>query len=141
MKRSVRTEASGIRVGIVVDGAKRHDMKLVRATLQSVPSRVQQKRQVNLANGAGIEAPQEQGLCLDAGYDYDAVRQVAAEFGYTTHIRGPGEEKQAKEARARKHDAGSLSARIRGSGAFVACWCAGRRRPPTTWLCCTLPAL
>ncbi len=92
------TEAAGIPVGLVVEGANCHDMKLVRATLQSVPQSVEHKRQANLTDGAGIEAPQEQGLCLDAGYDYDEVRRIAAEFGYTTHIRGRGEEKKAKEA-------------------------------------------
>lgn len=98
MKRSVLTEASGIPVGVVVEGANRHDMKLVRATLQSVPQSVEQKRRADLTDGAGSTAPPAQGLCLDAGYDYDQVRQIAAEFGYTTHIRGRGEEKKAKEA-------------------------------------------
>jgi hypothetical protein len=37
VKRSVLTEAQGIPVGLVVDGANRHDMKLVRATLDSIP--------------------------------------------------------------------------------------------------------
>lgn len=36
-----------------------------------------------------------QGLCLDKGYDYDAVREVAKEFGYTLHLRTRGEEVQA----------------------------------------------
>ncbi len=35
---------------------------------------------------------------MDAGYDYDEVREIAWEFGYTTHIRSRGEEKKAKEA-------------------------------------------
>jgi len=50
------------------------------------------------------EAPQ--GLCLDKGYDYDSVRELAAEFGFTLHLRTRGEEMQAikKEAgyRARR---------------------------------------
>jgi hypothetical protein len=33
----VLTEANGIPVGIAVDGANRHDMKLVRATVESIP--------------------------------------------------------------------------------------------------------
>ena len=99
MKRSVLTEASGIPVGLSVDGANRHDMKLVRETLQSVPQSVEVKRQAHRgADARGADARQEQGLCLDAGYDYDEVRQIAAEFGYTTHIRGRGEEKKACEA-------------------------------------------
>ena len=37
---------------------------------------------------------QPQGLCLDKGYDYDEARDLAKEFGYTTHIRSRGEEAQ-----------------------------------------------
>ena len=36
-----------------------------------------------------------QGMCLDKGYDYDEVRELAAEFRYTAHIRARGEEMQA----------------------------------------------
>jgi transposase len=36
-----------------------------------------------------------QNLCLDKGYDYDEVRDLAIEFGYTAHIRSRGEEAQA----------------------------------------------
>ena len=33
-----------------------------------------------------------QGLCLDRGYDYQAVREIVAERKYTPHIRSRGEE-------------------------------------------------
>ena len=36
VKRSLLTEAQGIPLGLVVDGANRHDMKMVRATVDSV---------------------------------------------------------------------------------------------------------
>ena len=67
-----------------MDGANRHDMKLTRATLESIP----------------VDRPKPtkrspQGLCLDKGYDYDDVRDLAREFGYTAHIRARGEEAQA----------------------------------------------
>jgi transposase len=39
--------------------------------------------------------------CLDKGYDYDQVRELLKEFGFTAHIRGRGE-----EARAIKKEAG-----------------------------------
>ena len=43
------------------------------------------------------DAPQ--GLCLDKGYDYDEVRNLLDEFGFTAHIRARGEEAKAlKEA-------------------------------------------
>ena len=35
-----------------------------------------------------------QGLCLDKGYDFDEVRDILTEFGYTAHIRARGEEAQ-----------------------------------------------
>ena len=36
-----------------------------------------------------------QGLCLDKGYDFDEVREIVKEFGFTAHIRARGEEAQA----------------------------------------------
>ena len=34
-------------------------------------------------------------MCLDKGYDYDAVRELLTEFGFTAHIRARGEEAKA----------------------------------------------
>ena len=81
-------EGTGIPIGLAVDSANRHDMKLVGATLESVV----------------LERPklkEKPNLCLDKGYDYDEVRDLAREFGYTAHIRARGE-----EAQAMKHEAG-----------------------------------
>jgi transposase len=83
-KRSVLTEGGGVPLGLSIEGANRHDMKLTRPTLESIP----------------IERPQPtaeevQNLCLDAGYDYDEVRDTVCEFGFTAHIRSRGEEAQA----------------------------------------------
>lgn len=71
-------------------GANRHDMKWLEPTLQ------------------GTEVPRpaptpahSQGLCLDKGYDYDEVRDLAAEFGYTAHVQSRGEEAQALRDDAR----------------------------------------
>jgi putative transposase len=81
----VLTEASGIPIGLAVDGANRHDMKLVEPTLQAqVVDRPEPTK----------EHPQH--LCLDAGYDYDAVRDVLDAWGYTAHIRSRDEEKTEK---------------------------------------------
>lgn len=81
-------EGDGIPIGLAVDGANRHDMKLVGATLESV---------VLERPKSGIRS----NLCLDKGYDYDEVRDLAKEFGYTAHIRARGE-----EAQTIKHEAG-----------------------------------
>jgi hypothetical protein len=51
---NAQPEGSGIPVGLAIDGANRHDMKLVRATLESIPVERPQPTP---------EAPQ--GLCLD----------------------------------------------------------------------------
>ena len=56
-------------------------MKLVRATLESIVV----KRPV-------VSEEEKQNMCLDKGYDFDEVRALLAEFGFTAHIRARGEE-------------------------------------------------
>ncbi len=78
------TEASGVPIGLAVDGANRHDCKMVEATIDSIP----------------VERPEpteqdSQGMCLDKGYDSSEVRDLVKEFGYTAHIHSRGEEAQA----------------------------------------------
>lgn len=70
-------------------------MKLVRPTLESVPIRRPDPTPEN-----------PQGLCLDKGYDYDEVRDLSAEFGYTAHVRTRGE-----EARTIQREAGHKARR------------------------------
>lgn len=113
-------------VALCVDGANRNDMKLTQPTLESMPPIVAAKRDEYLYGP--VDVPQDEmlwqkgieeelaqisepeweadwekqspqsGLCLDAGYDYDEVRETASQWGYTTHIVARGEEKQAKIA-------------------------------------------
>jgi transposase len=90
VKRSLLTEASGVPLALSIDGANRHDMKLVRQTLDGL-----------MAIRPLPTAAMPQGLCLDKGYDFDEVRDIALEFGFTAHIRARGE-----EARAIKQEAG-----------------------------------
>ncbi len=87
VKRSLLTDGMGIPLAVAVDGANRHDMKLVTATLDGL---------VVTRPAPDETAPQH--LCLDAGYNYAAVRTEAAAHGYDAHIRGRGEERAAKEA-------------------------------------------
>jgi len=87
-KRSVLTEGHGLPVGLVIDGANRHDMKLLEPTLQA---KILPGPQVSDDN-----SPQ-QNLCLDAGYDYAAVRQTLQQWGYTAHIVSRGQEKADKQ--------------------------------------------
>jgi len=88
VKRSLLTEARGIPVGLEIEGANRHDMKMTAATLASVPESVESKRLWQMMQ------KRDQGLCLDAGYDYEEVRRIARAFGYTTHLRSRGEERK-----------------------------------------------
>ena len=77
-------------IGLVVEGANRHDMKLVRATVESL-----------VAERPAPTQEHPQGLCLDAGYDYDEVYAILQGFGFTAHVRSRGD-----EAKAIKHEAG-----------------------------------
>jgi putative transposase len=77
-------------IGLAIEGANRNDMKLVDATLESIP----------------VERPeptpeQPQNMCMDKGYDYDEVRETVAEFGFTAHIPKRGVDKQAIKRKAR----------------------------------------
>ncbi len=86
VKRSMLTDGRGVPLGVAVAGANRPDMKLVEETLESIP----------------IEQPvpteeDPQNLCLDAGYDYEDVRQTIEAWGYTAHIR-PRHEEAAQKA-------------------------------------------
>lgn len=47
-------------------------------------------------------AAQPQHLCLDKGYDYDGPRQIAYDYGLTTHIRRRGEDRSATPAQPGK---------------------------------------
>jgi putative transposase len=83
-KRSLLTDGGGVPVGLAVEGANRHDFTLVRETSESIP--VERPEPI---------ADKPQGMCLDKGYDYDEVRDLLTEFGFTAHIRARGEEAKA----------------------------------------------
>ncbi len=76
-------------MGLAIDGANRHDSKMVKATLRSIP--VKRPRPT---------PSHPQGIGLDKGYDYDNVRDLVREFGYTAHIKARGEEAQAIKRQA-----------------------------------------
>jgi putative transposase len=81
-KRSLQTDGAGIPVGVVIDGANRHDKKLVSATIESIP--VERPRSTRR---------KKQGMCMDKGYDYEDTREMLVELGYTPHVRSRGEER------------------------------------------------
>lgn len=91
VKRSLLTEGHGVPIGLAVAGANRHDMKLVQATVDTIV----------VARPEPTD-DQPQGMCLDKGYDYDEVRTILAEFGFTAHIRGRRDEAQEIKREAGK---------------------------------------
>ena len=79
-KRSMVVDGKGVPLGITVDAANRHDMKMTRATLQSIV----------------VDRPEpttraKQHMCMDKGYDYPEVYELLEDYGYTIHIRLRGE--------------------------------------------------
>jgi putative transposase len=91
VRRRLWPAGAGIPLAVAVAGANRHDMKLVAATRAGLAI-------ARPAPTAG--APQH--LCLDAGYDYDAVRAEVAARGYIAHSRSRGEAAPAQ----RQHPGG-----------------------------------
>ena len=76
-------DGDGIPLALAVDGANRHDMKLVGRTLNNLAA-------VRPAYG-------KQNLCLDKGYDYPDVRELVEAWGYTAHIVARGVEAAARK--------------------------------------------
>jgi putative transposase len=77
-KRSQLSDGRGMPLTVVVDGANRNDMKLVEATLDHI---------IITRPTPTEEEPQH--MCLDAGYDYDAVYETLRTHQYEPHMR-PG---------------------------------------------------
>ena len=59
-------------LGITVDAANRHDMKMTKATLQSI-----------VVHRPEPTTRAKQHMCMDKGYDFPEV----ADYGYTIHIK------------------------------------------------------
>jgi transposase len=78
-KRSLLTDAKGIPFSVCVDGANRHNKKLVKRTLDAI----------------FFERPSPediiQNICMDKGYDFPDIRKLVEEYGYTAHIKSRGE--------------------------------------------------
>ena len=88
-KRSVLTDARGVPLGVAVSGANTHDIKLLKATFDSVP----------------IHRPQpttrRQHVCLDKGYDSKDVRKFLKRRHYTPHVKSRSKEVQQKKRNPR----------------------------------------
>ena len=80
-KRSLLVDGQGIPLGITVDGANRHDMKMTKATLQSIVLFRPPPSSSSISTNT-----QQQNICLDKGYDYPEVYELLEEYGYTIHV-------------------------------------------------------
>ena len=75
------TDGRGVPVALEVAGAKRHDMKLFEPPLDNLAVACPQPT---------VEDPQN--MCLDKGYDYPAVRELAEAWRFIAHIKARGVE-------------------------------------------------
>jgi len=80
-ERLLLTDGAGVPLAVAVDGANRHDSKLVEVTLNSVQA-------------VPLDPTTEQNLCLDKGFDYPHVYELVEDYAYSPHIRSRGEEKR-----------------------------------------------
>jgi hypothetical protein len=110
VKRSLLTEEHGVPIGLVAEGANRHDMKLTRATVMRLI----------------VERPEPtherpRGMCLDAGYDYDEVYAILKEFGQHPHMCASVGKKRRRlnTSLVSKRAGRSWNARLAGSIAIV----------------------
>lgn len=85
-KRSLLTDGNGIPLSLVVDGANKHDSKLLASTLDAIV----------------IDRPKpctvKQHLCADAGYKGKPCMEVVMERGYHPHIKQRREEAEELKA-------------------------------------------
>jgi putative transposase len=97
-KRSMLTDGAGIPLAVAIEGANRHDSKLLVATLEGLM----------VARPAPEEEQEaecsKQHLCLDAAYDSEEVRHELAVRNYEPHISPAEKNKRAeRKAEARRH--------------------------------------
>lgn len=110
VKRSLLTDGSGIPLAVVVDGdgANRPDAKLLVATLDGiVVARRASSGEKTSEHYHYHHHHHHQHLCLDAGYDSEAVREEVELRGYEAHIRPRDKDQREDE----KHHPGAAKAR------------------------------
>ena len=82
-KRSILTDARGIPLSVVLDGANRHDIKLLEKTLDKM-----------VIFRPEVTDDKPQNLCLDAGYT--GAEKIISDRRYILHIRSRNKEKEEK---------------------------------------------
>jgi putative transposase len=92
-KRSMLTDGAGIPLSVAIEGASRHDAKLLVATLEDLV----------VARPAWEEEDDQQHMCLDAAYDSEPVREELKERGYVPHIRPADKKERKREGAVHRH--------------------------------------
>ena len=95
-KRSMLTDGAGIPLAMAVEGANRHDSKLLVATLDGVVV-------ARPTPGEEEEACSEQHLCLEAAYDSEPVRKQLEARSYEPHISPADKKQRSEREEARQH--------------------------------------
>jgi putative transposase len=85
-KRSILVDGSGIPIGLAVDGANRHDIKLAEQTLENIV--IQRPKPTKR---------RPQNMCMDKAYDFPEIDELVAEWGYTAHIARRGVDQSKRE--------------------------------------------
>lgn len=80
-------------MSVVAEAANMHDMCIVGANLLELD---------DLPVKRPNPRKHRQGLCMDKGYDYPIIRDLARAFGFVPHVRSRGEEIHAKRQRRYK---------------------------------------
>lgn len=100
-KRSMLTDGRGIPLAVAVEGANRHDSKLLVATLEGlVVARPAPEEE------EGADYSQKQHLCLDAAYDSEEVREELETRSYEPHISAADKKKRSERKEARQYPGG-----------------------------------
>jgi putative transposase len=101
-KRSMLTDGAGIPLAVALEGANRHDSKLLVATLEGLVV-----ARPAAGQGEEVEASSsDQHLCLDAAYDSDEVRKELEARSYKPHISPADEKERSGRKEARRHPGG-----------------------------------
>ncbi|MBA2617721.1 MAG: IS5 family transposase, partial [Rubrobacter sp.] len=104
-KRSMLTDGAGIPLAVAVEGANRHDSKLLVATLDGLVV-------ARPAPGEeGEAAYSEQHMCLDAAYDSGPVREELEARSYEPHISPADKKKRSERKEARQRHPGGRARR------------------------------
>jgi putative transposase len=88
---------------VAIEGANRHDSKLLVATLDGI---VVARPAPGEEEEAAYTSSSEQHLCLDAAYDSEEMRQELEARSYKPHISPSDKKERSERKEARKHPGG-----------------------------------